>query len=70
MRGVITKLGNQAKIDISGNIIYRINPDTFEGEWKEAGDEGGFCEICKRSFSSVFELIDHFMYTHRGGDTV
>ena len=70
MRGVITKLGNQAKIDRRGNMIYRINPNTLQAEWREAGDEGGHCEICKKSFSSIFELIDHFIYTHREGDTV
>jgi len=70
MRGLITRLENKAKIDINSRVVYCINSKTYEGELVDEGDKGGYCEICKMSFSSVFELIDHFMQVHKGGDTV
>jgi len=70
MRGIITRLGKKAKIEISGRYIYRINHETLKPEWVVEGDVGGECTICGKQFFSVMELIDHFKEVHREGDTV
>ena len=70
MRGIITKSGKKAKIDISGRAIYRVNKDTLIPEWVDEGDAGGNCDICQLHFSTVMELIDHFKEVHREGETV
>lgn len=58
MIGRIFRMGARAKIEI----------------WKEAWmvgeniDGGGTCEICNTKFSSILELVRHFMTRHNGGN--
>ena len=64
MRGIIEMLDGEAKIDITSRLIRRVNPETLQVEYMNEGDRGGYCDICKIRFKSVFELIDHFKKEH------
>ena len=56
MRGRIFLMGRQAKIEI----------------WKDSWmlenniDAGGYCEICRKRFNKVRELVIHFVSMHNG----
>jgi len=52
MEGRIVEIDGKAKIEIwNDSIMNRI-------------DRGGYCGICRKSFRTIEQLIDHFMTMH------
>lgn len=57
MKGRIYKLKGKARIEIWANS-WEIGMEQ---------DRGGYCEICDKEFSSIKDLISHFIDVHDGG---